>query len=64
MSTTQDLLAPGELVDGKYEVIQKLGTGGMGEVFLADDSSLDRKVALKFLPDMLQNDPGDNVVIR
>jgi len=39
-----------------YRVEKKIGEGGMGEVYLAEDTRLNRKVALKVLPEALQQD--------
>ncbi len=39
-----------------YRILKKLGAGAMGEVYLAEDSRLDRKVAVKLLGDQLSND--------
>ena len=49
-------------LDGRYKIREILGAGGMGVVFLADDLSLDRRVAIKVLPTELSSDK--NVVAR
>ena len=42
---------------GAYEIVSLLGKGGMGEVYRARDTRLDRTVAIKILPDTLAADP-------
>ncbi|MCL4216453.1 MAG: protein kinase [Candidatus Hydrogenedentes bacterium] len=48
-------LRPGKCL-GKYRIIAEIGRGGMGVVYLAEDTALDRKVAIKILPGSMMSD--------
>ncbi len=52
-----DDTSPGALFDGRYRIISRLGQGGMARVFLAQDESLHRQVAIKVLADRHSDDP-------
>ena len=49
-------LSPGTKL-GPYDVLGPIGAGGMGEVYRARDTRLDREVAIKVLPEVLARDP-------
>ena len=52
------LFAPGSIIAGRYRLVALLGRGGMGEVYRAEDLTLDHPVALKFLPEGAANSPA------
>ena len=60
MLTNQAIDWQGQML-GRYRMIHLVGRGGMGEVWLADDTQLHRQIAVKILPSVLMSDESWDV---
>ena len=56
--TNEAVLQPGDLIGGRYEILQLLGEGGMGAVYKALDRTVERAVALKLIRPELASNPA------
>lgn len=61
---TLRVIAPGQLLFGRYRLEALIGQGGMGLVYSARDELLAERVALKFVPDMIHHDSAARLALR
>jgi len=57
LQTPAQEMIPGKILAGKYKIHGEIGRGGMGVVYEAEDTTLNRRVAIKVLPDAFTGDP-------
>ena len=57
-------LPEGHLIDDRYEIIRKLGQGGFGAVYLANDLKMEMHKVLKVIPEVISNDKKAMVLLR